>query len=353
MSLTFTYESLPGRVIFSPDSARTLLAAEIERMGLNRIMLIATDRETHLASELTKPFSEKIVTVFDRVLPHVPSEVADEARAAASAHGVDGLLSVGGGSTTGTAKIVALTTGLPIVAVPTTYAGSEMTPVWGMTTAARKETGRDMRVLPKVVLYDPNLLSTLPASLAVSSALNAMAHCVEALWTPSANPVTSLQAVEGARALSAGIRKAAAKDDSATSDLLYGAYLAGASFAVAGSGLHHKICHALGGAFNLPHAETHAVVLPRVLAFNAEAVPTEFAALADAFGAEDAVEGLAGLYATAGAPESLQSLGLRQDQLEEAIDVVSDKLPIDNPRMVDRAAITDILTSAFEGKDLR
>lgn len=348
--MEFVYTALPSRVVFGSGSSRKQLADEVAALGLRRVMLIAAEAEAALADELSAPWADRVALRFSNVRPHVPDDVAAEARAAAAEHDIDGLVSIGGGSTTGTAKIVALTTGLPILAVPTTYAGSEMTPVWGMTTAARKETGIDRRVLPATVVYDPDLVATLPADLAVASGLNAMAHCVEAYWTPKSNPLIAAIATEGVRALGEGLRGVRGEGDEAEharQRLLYGAFLAGMSFAAAGSGLHHKICHALGGAFDLPHAQTHAVVLPHVLAFNEPSVPEAAAAIAGALGSTSAVEGLLALNAAIGAPRGLAELGLTEAQLVEAIDIVAEKLPIDNPREVDQAAVAEILSGAF------
>ena len=231
-----------------------------------------------------------------------------------------------------------------MICVPTTYAGSEVTPVWGITTAGRKETGRDPRVLPRSVVYDADLTAGLPRSITVASALNAMAHCVEAYWAPGANPVTSLAATEGIRVLAVGLRGPGAVD---RERLLYGSYLAGAAFAVAGSALHHTICHVLGGAFDLPHAETHAVLLPSVLTFNAEAAPAAEAQIAGALAAPAAVPALAALYRDIGAPRGLRSLGLTHEQLDRAVDLVAERLPIANPRPVGRQDIAEILESAY------
>lgn len=325
----FAYDALPGRVVFARRAARERLAAEIERLGVERVMLIVGPGQRELAAELVVPFAGRVVVHYDQVRPHVPREVAEHAREAARRVKADALLSVGGGSTTGTAKIVALTQHLPVVAVPTTYAGSEMTPVWGMTTGTVKNTGRDLAVLPRVVVYDPELVETLPAALAVASALNAMAHCLESLWT-SAAPLVESMALDGARSLAAGLSAAAAGRPAADA-LLYGAYLAGAAFASAGSGLHHRICHALGGGFDLPHAQTHAVVLPHVLAFNAPAVPAAMARLAPALGADDPVTGLRDLYRRCHAPRSLAEIGLARADLPRAIELVTARLPVDNP----------------------
>jgi maleylacetate reductase len=343
--MEFDHRPLPGHVRFAAGAARRNLAEEIAELGLSRLLLIAGEAEADLAAEVSRDVAGSVVATFRNVRPHVPAGIAAEAREMATAHAVDGLVTVGGGSTTGTGKAVALTTGIPLVCVPTTYAGSEMTPVWGMTTASRKETGRDSRVLPRGVIYDADLTRTLPARIAVFSALNAMAHCVEAFWAPGANPVTSLLAEAGIRALSGGLR--AADGAKRRDHLLYGSYLAGSAFAVAGSGLHHKICHALGGAYDLPHAETHTVLLPHVLAFNAGAVPDAERAIARALDADDAVAGLGALYREVGALRSLSELGLRRDQLARTVGIVSERLPIANPRPVAEADIVAILAAAL------
>ncbi|CAN5228013.1 maleylacetate reductase [soil metagenome] len=353
LSESFLYESLPARVHFEVDAATTV-RAEVDRLGWKRVLLISSVRDAALATKLSAGFGDRVVARFTGVRAHVPVAVRDEVVDLALERAADGIISVGGGSTTGTAKILALSTRLPIIAIPTTYAGSEMTPVWGLTTAQRKETGIDPVVQPTVVIYDPALLATLPDSIATASGLNAMAHCVEAYWTPRSNPVVRVIATEGVEALAGGLRSLKRDDDSknARTQLLYGALLAGMSFASAGSGLHHKICHALGGAFDLPHAQTHAVILPRVLAFNEPAVPDAAARMARALGSVSAADGLIALYAMIGAPASLRELGLTEAQLPEAIDIVAEKLPIDNPRAVDRDDIAAILSAAFHGRQL-
>lgn len=362
MTLNFTYASLPTRVAFGSGAARTRLHDEIRELGLHRVLLIATRRDAQLAAQLCSPFADRLVAVFDGVRPHVPAEVAEAVRARAAEVEPDGILSIGGGSATGTAKILALTTGLPIVSVPTTYAGSEMTAVWGMTTRARKETGSDARVLPRSVVYDPDLTRTLPTALAVSSGLNAMAHAVEALWAPNANPVTTLHAVEAAAALAEGLRgvipdpdeSASRRDSSVQTDphehLLYGAYLAASAFAVAGSGLHHKICHALGGAFDLPHAQTHAVMLPHVLAFNAAALSSsDRDRLSRALDSDHCSEGLERLYRHVNAPHSLGEIGLPVTEVDRAVRAVQERLPIANPRPVTPDVVEALIVAAQAG----
>ncbi|TMR94796.1 maleylacetate reductase [Nonomuraea basaltis] len=345
----FTYETPAVRIVFGTGCAERALAEEIGRLGARRLLIVTTPRTAPLAATLAKPLP--IVATFDGVRPHVPVDTVDRAVALATRAGADALLSVGGGSTTGTAKAIALRMSLPIVAVPTTYAGSEVTPVWGTTEGARKTTGRSPAVVPKTVLYDPALTMTLPAAMTAASAMNAMAHCVEAFYAPGANPITDLVATEGVRVI-AGALPAAVADPAGVagrSGLLYGAYLAGSAFAGAGSGLHHKICHVLGGAFDLPHAETHTVLLPHVAAFNESAVPALRTRVAPALGADDVAGGLNRLAARIGAPMSLAQIGLAEDDLDVAVRLVLEKDLSDNPRHVGEPEIRGILRDALYG----
>jgi maleylacetate reductase len=352
-TLAFAYEALPGRIVFATGAARERLADEVRDLGAQRVLLIAAEAEAELAAELSAPLGETVVARFDGVRPHVPVAVAVAAVAVALESAADCLLSIGGGSTTGTAKAVALETGLPIVAVPTTYAGSEVTPVWGSTEGERKVTGRSAKVLPRVVVYDPQLTYGLPARITAASGMNALAHCVEALYAPGRNPISSLVAAEGIEALASSIPRAVTDpgDPAARSGALYGAYLAGSAFAVAGSGLHHKICHALGGAFDLAHAETHSIVLPHVVAFQQPAAPELIDTVATRLGAAPgtAAAGLLALAAGCGLPLSLRELGMPEDGIERVIEQILAAVPEDNPRAVNAEEIRAILTDAYEG----
>jgi alcohol dehydrogenase class IV len=343
----FEHRSYAQRVVFGTWTARTHLAAEVERLGARRVLLVAAPSARESAASLTA--SLPMAGEVDEVRMHVPIEVASAARRRAAETGADLLLAIGGGSATGTAKAVAMTSGLPIVALPTTYAGSEVTPVWGLTENGRKTTGVDERVLPRTVVYDPSLTVGLPVGMSIASGLNALAHCVDALWAPRVNPVDTALALEAARALFEGLPRV--HDDPAgiegRSSALYGAYLAALAFAGAGSGLHHKICHVLGGAYDLPHAQTHAVVLPHVLAFNAPAAPAAVARLARALDTPDALAALDSLYATVRAPRSLRALGLPEDRLPEAAALIAEAAPPSNPRPVTEADALALLRAAF------
>ena len=347
----FVHQTLAQRVVFGAGRARTALPVEVDLLGGTRVLLVATDRDSGLADELAGRLP--VVATFHDVRPHVPVEVAEAARTVAADSGADLVLSIGGGSTTGTAKAVALTTGLPVLAVPTTYAGSEATPVWGLTEGRRKTTGTDHRVLPRTVVYDPELSVGLPVALGVASGLNAMAHCVDSLWAPRADPILSALAGEGIRTLAPALRGIVrdGSDLEARTGCLYGAYLAAVTFAGAGSGLHHKICHVLGGTLDVSHAQTHAVVLPHVLALNAPAAPAAAARVAAALGEPDAVSGLLRLYDDLGAPRALRDLGMSEDGIDECVDLVVSAAPADNPTPVTTAAVRALLHRAWSGAE--
>jgi len=349
----FVYDALPGRVVFGLGASRGRLAEEVDRLGADRVLLIATEQERPLAEELAEPLGERVVSVFTGVRPHVPSSVAEAVRETARRLGADCLLSVGGGSTTGTAKAVALAVPIPIVAVPTTYAGSEMTPIWGMTEGRRKTTGKSPDVLAKVVVYDPELTYSLPAFVTGPSAINAVAHCVEAFYAGGANPITSLLAEEGIRAVARGVPVAVESpgDPEGRALTLYGAYLAGAALAAAGTGLHHKICHVLGGAYDLPHADMHTIVLPHAFAFNEPTVPEIAGRIARAVGTDGrASEGLYALNRRIEAPDALKDIGMREEDLDEAVALCLQEVPDDNPRQpVVEAGMRAILEGAFYG----
>ncbi|MDG5805062.1 maleylacetate reductase [Streptomyces ossamyceticus] len=353
MTFRFEHETLGQRVRFASGTAREALAAEIESMGATRVMVIAGAAEADLATEVTEGLP--VAVRHEEVVMHVPVPVAERAREAAARHDVDLLVSVGGGSTTGLAKAVALTAGLPIVAVPTTYAGSEATNVWGLTEGAKKTTGVDTRVLPRAIVYDASLMLTLPVELSVASGLNALAHCVDSMWAPRADPINAALAAEGIRALAAGLPRIV--DDPADlagrEEALYGAYLSAVSFASAGSGLHHKICHVLGGRYGLPHAPTHAVVLPYVLALNAPAAPDADARIARAFDADTGLDGLQALRERLDAPRNLRDHGFEEDRIGDAVEAILPSVPDTNPATVTPENLERLLRGAWEGADPR
>ena len=349
MALRFAHDTLGQRLLFGSGMAATNVAAEVARLGSSRVMLIAAVFEKEIADAVMSDVTVHVT--YTDVVQHVPIEKAEDARRVAAENDIDLLVSVGGGSTTGLAKAVALTTGIPIIAVATTYAGSEATNVWGLTEAARKTTGVDARVLPVTVIYDAELTYSLPVELSVASGMNALAHCVDSMWAPRADPINQALAAEGIRALAAGLPRVAKNPTDALGreQSLYGAYLAAVAFASAGSGMHHKICHVLGGTYNLPHAQTHATVLPYVLAFNAPFAPEADARIAGAFGTASGREGLNELRRVLNAPHALKDYGFTEADIPEAVGIALPFIPADNPRPVTTENLTELLHAAWAG----
>ncbi|MER5509789.1 maleylacetate reductase [Streptomyces sp. NPDC002766] len=350
--LDFTHESRRVRVVFRPGAATNATAGEAAGLGLRRLLVVCGSRGTATARAVADSLGPACVGLHDGARMHVPVEVADRAVEVARAAGADGLVAVGGGSSIGLGKAVALRTGLPLIAVPSTYSGSEMTPVWGLTEHGVKRTGRDLVVLPRSVVYDPELTLSLPVPLSVTSGVNAIAHAVEALYAPDGSPLTSLMAEEGVRAMAAALPAVADAPDSleARGRALYGAWLCGSCLGATTMGLHHKLCHVLGGTFGLPHAETHTVVLPYALAYNTPAVPDAAAAVARALDAHDAPRALRSLAEGLGAPRTLAELGLDEADLAVAAAQTAGQAYA-NPRTITTQDALAVLRAAYEGAE--
>jgi maleylacetate reductase len=347
----FVHDTLPQRVCFESGQAAAALEREVAGLGAARVMVISSGSQAELAKGLT--VGVPVALHYGDVAMHVPVETAERARTAATQAEADAVVCIGGGSTTGLAKAIALTSGLPIIAVPTTYAGSEATAVWGLTEGARKTTGIDLRVLPRVIVYDAALTTSLPVDTSVASGLNALAHCVDAMWAPNADPINAAFAADGIRSLHEGLPEIVAKptDLNGRELTLYAAYLSAAAFASAGSGLHHKICHVLGGAYNLPHAQTHAVVLPYVLALNAPHAPEAERRIAAAFGTDSALNGLQELKRKLDAPKALRDYGFKESDIDQAAAMILPAVPPSNPRAVNEEDLRRLLRAAWAGDD--
>ncbi|MBS4730287.1 maleylacetate reductase [Mycobacterium sp. SM1] len=349
--MRFQHEFLPQRVCFASGEAQSMLAREVTRLGASRVMVIASPGALRRAGRITAGLP--VAHRHEEVVMHVPVEVAQRARDAAARHGADVLVGIGGGSAIGLAKAVALTSALPIVAVPTTYSGSEATNVWGLTDGNGKTTGAHVGVLPRAVIYDAELTRSLPVAMSVASGMNALAHCVDSMWGPHADPIGQVLAQEGIRALGVALPRIAADPMGlgGREHALYGAYLAAVAFCSAGSGLHHKICHVLGGVYNLPHAPTHAIVLPYVLAFNASAAPQVAQRIATALDATTAIEGLQRLRVRLRAPRALRDYGFDERDISGAVDAILPVVPPGNPRPVHADDLRRLLTAAWRGAD--
>jgi maleylacetate reductase len=346
----FLWEALPARVVLG-RGALDAVPAEVDRIGARRLLLVGGGRSSAEAlARLRAGLGDRVAAVAGEVAAHVPEENAQAAIAQATAAGCDGVVSLGGGSATGLGKVVARAGDIPLLAVPTTYAGSEMTPIWGMTVAGRKTTGRDPRALPRTVVYDPDLCAGMPASLAAASGMNAMAHCAEALWSARRNPMTSALAAEGARRLVGALPRAVddPSDVGAHAENLVGACLGGTSLAQTGTGVHHRTCHVLAGDWGLPHAETHAVVLPWAAALVAMREPDAAQPLRSLLGGNGLAAGLYAFARRLGLPSSLRELGLPQADIDEAVRRVVEALRED-PFGSDADAVRHMVLGGWRG----
>lgn len=346
---SFVYQAQPARVIFGAGTGARL-GEEAERLGLARVLVLCTPGRTELAERAKRWLGARAVGVFDGATMHTPVAVTERALAAVKAFGADGVVAIGGGSTTGLGKAIALRTDLPQIVMPTTYAGSEMTPILGETRDGVKTTQRSPKVLPEVVIYDVELTRSLPVRLSALSAFNAMAHAAEALYAPDTNPIVSLMAEEGVRAIQRALaRITGAPDDiGVRTDLLYGAWLCSCCLGATTMGLHHKLCHTLGGLFDLPHAETHTIVLPHVLQFNAPAIPDAMARLGRAMNTDDPVRVLVELERSLQVPMALRDLGMPEEGIGRAVAQAAAN-PYSNPRPVDAASLTELIERAWAG----
>jgi maleylacetate reductase len=347
---SFTFKSLPSRVVFGSGTL-SAVKAEVERLGAKRALVLTTPNHEAQGKRLGSSLGSLYAGIFPGTVMHTPAEVTDRAIDAMMACEADCVVALGGGSTTGLGKALALRTGVDQVCIPTTYAGSEMTPILGETKDGLKTTVSDPAVLPETVIYDVDLTITLPPRLAATSGINAIAHAAEALYARDANPVTSLMAQDGIRALARALPGIAANpsDREARSEALYGAWLCGVCLGTVGMALHHKLCHTLGGTFDLPHAETHTVVLPHVLAYNAPNASEAMARIGEAIGADDAALGMYELARRLDAKPSLRELGMPSTGIDQAADLAVTNAYW-NPRALERAPVRELIACAWAGE---
>ncbi|HKS90866.1 MAG TPA: maleylacetate reductase [Tepidiformaceae bacterium] len=342
----FLYCAEASRIVFGIGAIRHV-QREVKLLGASRALVLSTPEQRTDAERIAQLLGDCAAGIFAKAVMHVPVETARLGSAEAQKHHADCIVAVGGGSTTGLAKAIALESAQPIVAIPTTYAGSEVTPVYGLTEDGVKRTGKDRRVLPRTVIYDPELTLSLPATLTLTSGINAIAHAAEGLYAKDGNPIMNLFAAEGIRALAAALPllRQDPRNLDARSEAFYGAWLCGTVLGNVGMSLHHKLCHTLGGSFNLPHAEVHTVILPHAIAYNASAAPRAMRQIASALGAQSAPEGLYDLAHTQGAPCALRDIGMREGDLDRAAELAAAN-PYWNPRPIERSAIRVLLQHA-------
>lgn len=324
------------------------VGAEMTSLGLSRALILTTPEQASQGEAIESALGPLTYGVFNKATMHTPAEVTEEALSVAA--GADCLVAIGGGSTIGLAKAIALRTDLPQIVLPTSYAGSEATPVLGQTQNGVKNTLRSPKVQPEIVLYDPELVATLPAKLTVTSGLNAMAHALEGLYARDRTPFSDELALAGLRVFKSELPRVIAEPGNlkAREGTQFGSWLCGTVLAQVGMALHHKLCHTLGGSFNLPHADTHAIILPHAASYNAVAAAHELAPAAELFGGSVG-GGLHDFAASLGAPLALKDLGLPESDLDRAADLAA-KNPYWNPRPIERDGIRSLLQRAWEGQ---
>lgn len=346
----FETNSAAVRVRFGAG-LRHQIEDEVNRLGCSRALVLSTPPQADGAMTMAASLHGKAAGVFTKAAMHTPVDVTAEAVAHAKAIEADCIVALGGGSTTGLGKAIAYQSDLPQIVIPTTYAGSEATAILGQTENGVKTTVTDPKIQPEVILYDAELVTTLPVAMTVTSALNAMAHAAEALYAVNRNPVSTMLAIEGLSAFKRALPKVMddPSDVEARGETLYGAWLCGTVLGQVGMALHHKLCHTLGGSFDLPHAQTHAIVLPHAIAYNARAVADQLQPIREIFGGSNAGASLHAFAVRVGAPMALRDLGLQQSDLDKAADLATSK-PYPNPRPVEREAIRRLLLAAWAGE---
>jgi alcohol dehydrogenase class IV len=352
---SFEYNANPARVLFGSGTIQKLPQV-LSKLGVSRPLVLSTPRQIAKAQEVSTILDGKVAGFFNEARMHTPVDVTERACVRAAETQADAVISIGGGSTTGLGKAISIRTGLPHITIPTTYAGSEATSHLGETANGRKETRADPKILPAVVIYDVDLTLTLPIGVTASSGINAIAHAVEALYAKNHNPIISLLAVEGTKALADALPKLI-EDPNSKSDrsaALYGAWLCGTCLGNVDMSLHHKLCHTLGGSFNLPHAQTHTILLPHALSYNAPKVPETMEVLAAVLpGSEgDAIRGLNTLLSNLPVERGLRAFGMAESDIDKAADIVITK-DFWNPREVERTAIRELIRRAWAGEEAR
>lgn len=353
----FEYRPNPGHIIFGSGSI-SKTPDQLKLQGLSKPLILSTPEQVDQAEALRSILTKHVEVpgIFSEATMHTPLHVTEKALEYCKEKNPDCLISIGGGSTIGLGKAMSVRNGLYHIVIPTTYAGSEVTPVVGETVDGKKTTRSDSKILPSMVIYDVDLTMTLPVAMSVTSGINAIAHAAEALYAKNGNPITNLFAQEGVKALASALPELIRDSSSisARSSAQYGAWLCGTCLGTVGMSLHHKLCHTLGGSFNLPHSQTHTIVLPHAMAYNAPKVPGAMKLLADALPDSDgdAIRGLNSLLAKTNAPRSLKDFGMKESDIDKAADIAVSNAYW-NPREIERDLIRELIRRAWAGEDAR
>ncbi|HET8852946.1 MAG TPA: iron-containing alcohol dehydrogenase [Ktedonobacteraceae bacterium] len=381
----FRYTSYAQEIIFGPGSISRLDEA-IERYSWQRLMLCSTGslRRDGTIASIEKALGDRLVATHEHVQPHVPDFQVAEALTIASQNKIDALIGLGGGSPIGLAKAVSLALEeqrsgrparstsptdqplVPVIAIPTTYAGSEMTPVYGITQhtdgLARKITVTDSKITPKLVIYDPLLTLNLPPTITASTGINALAHCIEALYSVTRNPLSTAAATSGTRHITSALPRcyATADDVEARAEMLIGAYLAGTALASVTMALHHGLCHVLGGTAGVPHGIANSIILPHAMRFNLDATASQLALAAQAMGislagrsaeiaVEEAIQRIYALIAQMNLPQHLREVGVQEADLPHLAQLAFQSRAVqNNPKPItDPAQLEALLRAAW------
>ena len=346
---TFKFKALPWNIIFSVGAIQKL-PTEVDELGLSKVLVLTTPNQQQQGHEIIELLGNRAVGLFDQAQMHVPANTLLSATEMAKKLQADCTVALGGGSTTGLGKALAAREGLPNIVIPTSYAGSEMTDIWAVTEAGRKVTNRDVSVVPTLTIYDPELTLSLPPQFAAVSGLNAMAQAVVNVATDKPNPMISSLAVDGIRALAHSLPTIIQEplNMDARAEALYGASMAGAALGTGTTSLHHRLCHTFGGTFNTPHAETHAILLPHSVAYNANATRIGTQKVAEALDVDNAAMGIHRLASQLGAPTALSEIGITEADIDKAVTVSLEK-PLNNPESVTKEGLKILLTRALYG----
>ncbi|WP_299294499.1 maleylacetate reductase [uncultured Tateyamaria sp.] len=343
-------QTLPAPRVLFGAGVRWTVQDELQRIGGTRALVLSTPHQSDAAMRIAEALGPLAAGVYARAQMHTPVHITEDAVAYLKTVQADCIVSIGGGSTTGLGKAIVHRTGVAHVTIPTTYAGSEATPILGQTENGTKTTLSDPRVVPDVVLYDPELIVSLPVEMTVTSALNAIAHAAEALYAPNRTPDSDALATQGMACFAKYLPDVIADPSNlkARQETQRGAYACGAVLGQVGMALHHKLCHTLGGAFDLPHAATHAIILPHAISYNSRAARLELGPVCEIFVGETPGLALHNFAAASGAPLALRDLGVTLAQLDDAADLATQK-PYPNPARVTRDGIRQLLEAAWSG----
>jgi maleylacetate reductase len=347
MISNFSYRSDPIRIVFGAGAVAAL-RAETEFHKISRLVVLCSPTRADFARRVTAPVADRFVGFCDTAGQHMPRDAFEHIVGEMKRLNADGFVVIGGGSPIGLAKAAAATTGLPYIAIVTTYSGSEMAARWYIGVADNRVNGESVAALPATAIYDPELTLDLPPAISAASGMNAMAHAVESLYGIDTNPVVQAMAEKAVRLLGASLPRVIEnpRDIEARTDALYAAWLA-ANFR-AQVGLEHAIAQRVRQWFNLDHARTHAVATPYAVGFNAAAAPDAMTRIARALGAKDAARGLYDLNVKLGLPTGLRDLGLKEADIGRAVEVVA-AVKIAHPKTVSMADLLNVISQAYAG----